>query len=187
VDLCSRLINVLEAEDADAVVVQALWASALVTYTRCFETGKRPGIDRAIFHSLGFEGDVDAWHGYLKDMRDKHVAHSVNPFEIVRVGVLLTPSEAEHRVAGVAVLHSRHIVPDLEGVMQMQRWCLALKTKVGVLCEKLRNNVLAEAEGMDVEVLYARPTLRVTAPGPEEAGSARRRPIVSERVRQSPV
>jgi hypothetical protein len=57
-----------------------------VKYVRCFTTGKRFGLDLSVFDDSDGARDT---HQYFKDMRDKHVVHSVNPFEDASVGVVL--------------------------------------------------------------------------------------------------
>jgi hypothetical protein len=54
-------------------------AAAVVRYIRCFGTGVRWGLRREDILELG-ERELSA-HDYFKDLRDKFVVHSVNPFE----------------------------------------------------------------------------------------------------------
>lgn len=78
-----------DRERSHDIITKALWESALVTYARCFGTGKRVRLDA----NTVFDGQPDEtlrWHKYFKDTRDKHVAHSVNPFEFGHFGVRLT-------------------------------------------------------------------------------------------------
>jgi hypothetical protein len=70
------------------IISRSLWESALVTHARCFGMGKRVRLDASVFD--GQPEGVLRWHKYFKDTRDKHVAHSVNPFEFGRFGVRLT-------------------------------------------------------------------------------------------------
>ena len=77
-----------DAAKPDAIVTKSLWESALVTYARCFGTGKRVRLDKSVFDGQP-EGTL-RWHKYFKDTRDKHIAHSVNPFELGAFGVRLS-------------------------------------------------------------------------------------------------
>lgn len=92
---CERLLPLLEQEEKDAVLIQALWTAAVVAYTRCFVGDKRLGIGEDSF--VGLEGDVVELHRLVLSMRNKHIAHSVNPFEVVRVGVVLSPQSSPVR------------------------------------------------------------------------------------------
>jgi hypothetical protein len=77
VGCCDRLLPMLEEKDRDAVTIEALWTAALVAYARCFASGKRFGLDENSF--VGLEGEVVAFHRWLLNLRNKHIAHSVNP------------------------------------------------------------------------------------------------------------
>jgi hypothetical protein len=86
-----REVPVPSVDDAvkpNDIVTRSLWESALVTYARCFGTGKRVRLDTSVFDGQP-EGTL-RWHKYFKDTRDKHVAHSVNPFEFGGYGVRLS-------------------------------------------------------------------------------------------------
>jgi hypothetical protein len=174
VGCCDRLLDLLASSDRDPVLTEALWSAALVAYVRCFGSGKRVGLDPTIVEQVGLQGDVKDWHQYLRDMRDKHVAHSVNPFETVLVGAVLTPPDKEDRkVEGIATLASKLITSDKQGVYQLGQLAKALRAKVGNSCRASREKVQAEAEMLDVAKLYAYPPLRIYAPRNEQAGKPR--------------
>ena len=84
------LYEALQAGQDDGPAVRALWTSALVAYIRCFGSGKRIRLDPVIFFSL--PGQPLETHQWYKDTRDKHIAHAVNGFEEVRVGVAFDAS-----------------------------------------------------------------------------------------------
>jgi hypothetical protein len=75
INTCNRLVELLEQNDGDHILVQSLWTSALVSYVRCFASGKRSGLSEQLFSHL--EGEPVAAHQYYKNMRDKNVTHSV--------------------------------------------------------------------------------------------------------------
>lgn len=68
----------------DDLVSHGLWAAALVAYSRCFGTGVRTWFDESIF---GGEEDVLREHRYYKNIREKHLAHSVSSFESFASGI----------------------------------------------------------------------------------------------------
>src|SRR4051812_36912397 len=80
---CERLMAqlALPEESRDFVLIQALWSAALVSYRRCFSDGKRGGLTNADVRALGLAGEPIEVHQFLHQLRNKHVAHSVNPFE----------------------------------------------------------------------------------------------------------
>lgn len=77
----------------DYRLVEAVVTAALVRYFRCLSTGVRLGIQASDLASLS-EEDRQAQQ-YLKDLRDKHVAHSVNPFENSYVTAMATERDGE--------------------------------------------------------------------------------------------
>jgi hypothetical protein len=87
IQCCDRLASMLRDGRKDTVLQQALWTSALVAYARCFGTGVRYGITPEIY--ARFEGEPLEVHKHYIKMRNKHIAHSVNPFEQVKVGAVL--------------------------------------------------------------------------------------------------
>jgi hypothetical protein len=66
------------------IVQHSLWTTALIAYARCFGTGVRARLDKGIF---GDQEDMIRMHDYYKNIRDKHLAHSVNPFEVTATGI----------------------------------------------------------------------------------------------------
>jgi len=84
---CDRLLELIATKSQDHVLLESLSTAALIKYVRCFGTGQRTGLCEDDL--LGLPGDPVGVHRYFKDLRDKHIAHSVNPLEQVRVGAIL--------------------------------------------------------------------------------------------------
>jgi len=127
IQCCDRLASILTDGPKDSVAQQALWTSALIAYARCFATGVRYGLTPEIY--ARFEGEPLEVHKRYVEMRNKHIAHSVNPFDQVKVGALLSPPAAEKReVLGVSTLSMKHIRDSLEGVEQLR---LMARTALG--------------------------------------------------------
>jgi hypothetical protein len=174
IECCDRLLDLLESSDRDPVMAQALWSSALVAYVRCFGSGKRFGLDADIVEQVGLEGEVRTWHQYLRNMRDKHIAHSVNPFETVIIAAVLTPEDkGDRKVEGVALLSLKHMAAAEQGVYQLRQLAKALRRKVGESCEAQREKVWADAKALDIRKLDTYPPARVYAPSSEQAGEPR--------------
>jgi hypothetical protein len=70
--------------DTNDTVVISLWTAALVAYARCFATGVRARLSEGVFDDKSVALEE---HRYYMDLRNKHVVHSVNPFEISATGV----------------------------------------------------------------------------------------------------
>ncbi len=172
VETCKRVVDLLESEKPDSIVIEGLWSAALVRYMRCFVFGKRYGLTEEVFE--GLKGDPIGAHRWYKNMRDKHIAHSVNPYEQVRVGIVLSPEESkEQRVLGVSTLAGSYIHPDKKGVEQLGMLATMLIKTVGRLGKECENQVLDIAKNLPIDQLYNRATSKFVAPGPEKAGKAR--------------
>lgn len=171
IDICRRLIEELQKGEQDGVLIEALWTAALVKYTRCFATGKRLGLDEKIFEH--FEGDPLGTHGYFIDMRNKHVAHSVNLFEEVRVGVVLSAPSAEARkVEGVAVLTRKLISAEVDGVRNLITLASTLHKRVAELAKQEQDDLLKWAQGRPVSD-FPPGQLGMFTPSPEQVGRPR--------------
>ena len=172
---CQRLLTLLAAPEDNGVLVQALFTAALVTYARCFNGGKRSALKVKDLAKLGLDGDVRGFHEQLLAMRSKHIAHSVNPFEMITVGAVLSPIDAESRkVEGIAVMTGRHITFDSEGVRHLGVICARLIDRViADRASYLQTAALEQARQLDIDDLYRRPSLRAQPPGPSAAGQPR--------------
>lgn len=78
----------------------------------------------------------------------------------------------ESDVVGVATLFMRHVSDTVEGVRNLLL-ASSLGIRVADLAKNLHDQVLAEARTEGIDVLTARGPMRVTAPGPNDAGRAR--------------
>ncbi|WP_221326758.1 hypothetical protein [Actinoplanes sp. L3-i22] len=94
---CRKLVAAMSEETPDGVLMQALFTAAVITYARCFNGGNRSALKEGDLTKLGLEGDVRDFHRHVLDTRSKHVEHSVNPFEMITVGAVPSPPDAESR------------------------------------------------------------------------------------------
>lgn len=93
VQLCKKAQAICREAPVDYQLVEAVVTAALVRYFRCLSTGVRLGIQSSDLASLS-EEDLKT-HQYLKDLRDKYVVHSVNPFENSYVTATATDKDGE--------------------------------------------------------------------------------------------
>jgi len=163
---CSRLKKLLTDKSKDHILIESLWTSALIRYARCFTSGKRFGLTENIFQHL--PGKPIKVHKFYRDMRDKHIAHSVNPFEQIEIGLILSPQNSDKKeILGVLTLAMRHISSDIDGVHQLG--CLA-KVLLENVCSKAKDcqkKVLEIGKQMDIEELRKTASPRLVAPGPD--------------------
>lgn len=174
VDVCDSLDAAFAEDSEDPTRTQAYWTAAVISYIRCFTTGIRSHLSESDLEQLPLEGEVIEFHRLLKNMRDKHIAHSVNPFEAVEIGAVLSPEDsAEPRVEGIATLYARHLAGDRVAVQQLRALVSGLAELVAERAKSQTELALAAAQHLDVQGLYDRQRLRVTAPGPDDAGHRR--------------
>lgn len=157
VDGLSRLLRLLQNDDEDTVVQQSLWTAALVAYTRCFATGKRLGLSEDILQTQEWEGDDPIkCHRYYRNLRDKHIAHSVNPFEEVAVGLVLSPPDAQTwQVEGVAVLSRKLMFPSAEGVRTLLNLASCARREIASRAEALTDETLQAGRRFPIDDLLA--------------------------------
>ena len=91
-ECCKRLLTelVTPEDERDPVVPQALWSAALTAYDRCFVVGKRFGLTADDVRSLPLEGQVMKFHTWIVDERNKLARHAADPFELAKVGTVLS-------------------------------------------------------------------------------------------------
>lgn len=175
VQATKKLAEMLRSGSTDAITERSMFTAALVAYVRCFSSGKRTLLSPDIFSSL--PGEPILCHQQYKDTRDKHIAHSVNPFEEMLVGAVLSPVNSNHRqVEGVACLTATLVTYDAEGVEQLGRLAHFAQTYVGDKCKVLEQRVMDIAKTLDIEELYRSVGLGFTAKGGPEAAATPRKP-----------
>jgi len=171
IECCKRLLAELDKPEADRdpVVPQALWVAALVAYGRCFKHGKRFGLSNADVASLPLEGEVMKYHKWLLEERNKHTAHSANPFETARVGAALSPpGTPKRRVEGITILAISHVLVDNAGVRQLGGLASELAKQTADKAQAQQDLVLADTQKLSIDHLYELPPLSVGAPADQE-------------------
>jgi hypothetical protein len=175
VDILKRLIKLLKDDSEDNILIQSYGIAALISYIRCFSAGKRLGLSEDIFKNDKLEGDPLGCHRYFKNLRDKHIAHSVNPFEQVTVDLQLSnPKSKKREVLGVVVLSQKLICTTLEGVETFLRLALIAREEVRKQAKEYENKTLEVEKKLPINVLYSKGRSRIITPGPEDTGKARK-------------
>lgn len=165
-----------QAVPGDPLTFQALWVAALVAYARCFEQGPH----RVALSEADVNAELRAWHGTFIGLRDRHIAHPLDPHsEGYRVDVTLTlPQSGVRAVTGVVVSGEKVAGPSSQQVRELTRLARSLRALVGDRFALLQNAVVAQARARPIEEMYAtRPSEIVLkdAPGPDRRPSTRRR------------
>ena len=166
-DCCKRLLTELERPtgDRDGVVPQALWSAALVAYARCFGKGKRLGLATEDVRNLPLHGAVMKFHEWIIGEGNKLTAHPANPFEAARIGAALSPPGLEdRRVEGIAIFSASRVLIDAIGVRQLGGLASELAKQTAEKAQKQQDSVLADAQQLDIDSLYASPPLSTQPP-----------------------
>jgi len=153
-ETCSCLAELLKIDSQDHIAVESLWTSALIRYARCFASGKRYGLEESVFN--GLRGDPIGTHRIFINIRNKHIAHSVNPLEQTHVGLVLEPPERGKKVIGVTALAFRQIAGDMHLVPQLAALANVLADKVAILAKEFEEKVLKIGRELPIEDLYLR-------------------------------
>jgi hypothetical protein len=180
IDALNRREQLLANGEPDPIGQQVYWTSALISYARCFATGKRLGLSESIFDGIqGKDAPAISVHRLYIDLRNKHIAHSVNAFEQALVGLVLASPARQHRtVEGVATLGMKLITLNRDGVISLRECARIARSAVAKLATQLEADVLAKGRQLRVDELYDSASamgLKAYAPGHEEASAPRRR------------
>jgi len=173
IETLQRLQTELAKTKPDDVLSHALWIAGLNIYARCFSQGRRLGLSEELIRTAG-EGALD-FHQYLLRMRNRHVAHSVNPFEQMVAGVVVDDIATPPVVVGVAVLTVRHLGLEAGDIAQFEQLTRFAQMHVRLLCQGLEGELLKSAKTMDIEQVMRGDRLGVTIPGPNDADVQRDR------------
>jgi hypothetical protein len=95
-----RLTGLMEDGSNDFVLKQALFSAAMVAYVRTRNPDRRQGYwitDDLVAKCA--DGKLD---DFVKGVRDKHIAHSINAFEQTDLGVIV---DENHQIRGTVVTH----------------------------------------------------------------------------------
>lgn len=171
-ETCKRLTQLLKEDSEDWILIENLWTAALIRYVRCFASGKRLGLSEDIYADL--PGDAIEVHRFYKNLRDKHIAHSVSPYEQLEVGLVLSPEDsAERKIVGIATLSMRHICTTTEGVWQLGALAKVLTKGIAEIGKEYEEKALAIGRSLPIDELYSRVRPRTVAPSPKASGEPR--------------
>ena len=143
---CERLIEGLAVPEPDDVTVEALWTTALLSYSRCFAPGGRGmGLTEDDITALELPGEVLAWHRLLRTLRKHYGDPAVNPRESFGVGVAVDDGIP----VGVAITSTRQDRVDEQTVRQTGALVFALSRRVDTRISEHQATVLSGAAALD--------------------------------------
>lgn len=107
-EFAGRLGAALAIGSRDSSLVEPLTIAALVQYCRPFTSGKRMGVRDRLLSVLD-AGQRDK-HDWFRNVRDKHIAHSVNTFEESRATARYWVEKVEAEgITSIGYSHNRVI------------------------------------------------------------------------------
>jgi len=169
--LCDRMLDLRRTlkkfpRDADGAGfafdnMRMAMISALVSYMRCFGQGKRERLDPRVIWKEG-DSARDA-HQYFKDVRDKFVAHSVNDFEDVSVGLTYMFEDKERTVLSLTDVIGTAALPNEYLLKWLRRLSKQAQKHVENRLDQIRAPLLKRAKALTKAELDALPTLQIKA------------------------
>lgn len=162
----------------DTLVLECMADAALIRYGRCFSGGIRTAflVPQGWIDEL--PADLRAGHRDFLDLRDKHIAHSVNDWElnIPVARVRIDQATQEVNVHAVAVNQSRVVMMSSESTDKLWRLAKTLADRVEQDMKLEQEGLLAYAKSIPAEELKRR-ILEDPAdfPGQRKLGNARAR------------
>jgi hypothetical protein len=156
---CERLVAELAHPRLDAVLVEALWVSALNSYARCFRTGDRGmGLTVADVKATEVPGEVAEWHALLCQIRDFSIDGPVNPRETYSVGISQSPTG---EASGVVITSAVRPLVDDVTVRQTGRLAFELSRLVDERIKDHQAKVFEAASKLTSAQLAALPAIEV--------------------------
>ena len=171
-ETCMRLRELLKEDPKDWLLMESLWTAALLRYSRCFASGKRHGLSEDIYKDL--PGDAVGVHRLYENLRNKHIAQSVNPFEQVKVGLILSPEKSqEKKVMDVSPFLMKLVATTDDDVRQLGALVKVFVKELMKNGEQYGEEVLRIGRSLPIDELYSLPRLRTVAPEPNDAGESK--------------
>lgn len=156
----------------DDVLMLGLWSAALIAYRRCFNIGVRGGFTEEVF---GDREDVLNQHRYFLHIRGKHIAHSVNPFEMSTTGIGVRDLQTETPdVFSAVTMHRTKAMERTSTISYLGELSTWLRTIAGQRRDKVLREVLRKAQSLTNEEIRRLDPLQDTPKqGYEVAGESR--------------
>jgi hypothetical protein len=178
-DYCERLRRELsDFASADWTLVYALSEAAVVRYVRCFTKGIRLSLDPEYLTPTGREV-----HSWFLNLRNKHIAHSVNEFEnwsvVVHVVEAPDPAAVHHVSMGAGRIGGL----SLDLVESLFALCDTALEHLRPRIERLRLSVEEAVLSRPIDEVYS---WRQPAPFPPSTGLHVARDRSQRKKRKSP-
>lgn len=168
---CQKLEELEFKGPDDLLNGEALSTAALVRYGRCFAKGVRWRIPREIV--AGLPEHLQEYHELFIEFRDKHVAHSVNPFEHNQVVVWVSDHPGEKEVQSISVRHSRVSVLGAENARQLRELAQVLREELQLIAEAEQSRLLELVRSLPYSDFRSRDMIKPFDPSLKDVGRRR--------------
>jgi hypothetical protein len=159
IDVCGRILrNHAGPSRHDTLEMEALEGAALIRYGRCYKGGARTAflLDGSWISKLPPE--LQQAHRDLEALRDKHVAHSVNDWELNVPVAYLRQEEGKSQVDSISVQSYRIVGLAPETIAQLKTLAQSLKALIAEESKIEASRVLAIAKQIPIADLETRMT-----------------------------
>jgi hypothetical protein len=174
VTVLDRLIAIQQSEDRDqdGVLEHSYWITAVVHYARCFAEGKRrTGLSHRLVKEKAPEYVV--LHNWMRNLRNKHVAHDENPYQNFVGSVVLQRAPTGHVLAVPNIAARGMIGVDAERAKAVRALIIRVGDVVKEQLERARSDFTAALAKLTFAHLEALPAIDLPIPNIEDAGRNR--------------
>ena len=128
---------------------KALWNSALISFFKCFNStkGRRYKLNRDLFKKSN-EGSPE-FFDIMKDLRDKHIAHSENGLDVTKIGLACDFQSGE--ILGLTSLSVRRDTEKPENIHTFGALTKFALDKVGIDIDSTQELILNWARKQDIK------------------------------------
>lgn len=172
IQFAERLQKAFADEAYDLVEVMSI--SALVAYARSFKSGVRRRLNREALRVL--TDDQRSVHDYLIDIRDKHVAHSVNAFEeSIPTARYWVERVKDEGITSIGCLHTRIASLSWDDAAHLIEIATVLEAHVGEAIDSEQKRLLAFVRSLPLATVLAEEHGEPLAANPDTARRPRQR------------
>jgi len=153
---------------------EALSTAACIAYARCFVTGIRNRLDESLLDVA--DPEFRDLHEFVLNLRNKHIAHSVNLFEENSVTIHVEDEFLSSKeICSVVPRHTRQAGVSLDTPMKLKALADWWLTRVEAESSREIQSVLGLAREMPLEQLRALSLLKSTSSEDRNSNIAKRR------------
>lgn len=174
---CAQLIRRVQSQRPDLTGNNALHDAAIIRYGRCFKKGRRNAFQIPEEWVKVLPANLERTHHLVMDLRDKHVAHAVNDWEVnVPVAQVSTiRGTGISTVRAVGVRQMRVVMLGTDALQSLHELAKTLADRIHEAVIELQREIHHDIRGVSPRVLRQRAPRVFPTPGRRHPGSDRSR------------